>query len=185
MGFTDPIFLISLAGGLTILFFGRKLFWLYIGFLGVLAGFELTQELFPQQSEWLYLIIGVILGAVMALLAMALQYAAVALAGFGGGAYAALQVMEILPMVQVAQMPDWILLVPGAIGALLCLVVFNPALIVLSSLTGAAILVQLIPLEPLIQNALLVLAALTGITFQFVVYQRIDKKSKSQPRLQG
>jgi len=56
---------------------------------------------------------------------------------------------------------------------------------VLSSLTGAAILVQLIPLEPLIQNALLVLAALTGITFQFVVYQRIDKKSKSQPRLQG
>ena len=168
----DPLFLISLAGGLTILFFGRKLFWLYIGLLGVLAGFELTQQLLPQQPQWVYLAVGVVLGVAMALLAIALQYVAVALAGFVGGAYVALQVLQIIPAVQVNELSAWLLLIPGLIGAGLCLMVFNPALIVLSSVTGAALLVQLFPLDPLLQNLLLVLVAVIGIVFQFVVYRR-------------
>lgn len=168
----DPIFLISLAGGLTVLFFGRKLFWVYIGLLGVLGGFELTRELLPGQSEIVYLVVAVILGVAMALLAMALQYVAVALAGFVGGAYLAMLIIELLPVLQPGQLQVWILVIAGTAGALVCLFMFNPALIVLSSLTGAAILAQLAPMDALLQNAVLVLAAAIGMGFQFVVYQR-------------
>lgn len=172
----DPIFLISLAGGLTVLFFGRKLFWLYVGLVGVLAGFELTQEFFPQQSQWVYLTVAIVLGVVMASVAILIQYVAVALAGFVGGAYMTLQVMDILPMVQVSQLPDWFLVIPGVLGALICLLVFNPALIILSSLTGAAVLAQLLMLEPVIQNAVLVVLALAGMAVQFVAYGRRDEE---------
>ncbi|MEX0962760.1 MAG: DUF4203 domain-containing protein [Pseudohongiellaceae bacterium] len=168
----DPIILISIAGGLVVLFFGRRLFWLYIGIVGFLAGFELAQELAPQQPEWLFLVVGLVLGVCMALLAMAFQYVAVALAGFAGGAYLALQVATVLPMVDPSQISSWLLVIPGLIGAGLCLLVFDPALIVLTSLTGSAILAQLVPAEPLIQNILLVVLGLIGIGFQLMNYQR-------------
>lgn len=175
MSTIDPIFLLSLAGGLTILFFGRRLFWLYIGLIGVLAGFELAGQLLPQQPEWLHLISGLILGAGMALLAIAFQYAAIALAGFVGAAYLVLQVGVIFPMINPAQFPSWILFIAGIFGAGLCLLIFEPALIMLSSLTGAAILVQLAPIEPLLQNLLLVILALVGGAFQFMIYKRGTK----------
>lgn len=172
MNSIDPMFIISLAGGLIVLFFGRKLFWLYIGLVGALAGFELAREIFPQQSEWVFLLVGLILGVCMALLAMAFQYVAVALAGFAGGAYLALQIGVVLPGVDPANIPSWVLIIPGILGAALCIAVFNPALIVLSSLTGAALLVQLAPIEPLLQNLLLVILAVIGAGFQFANYRR-------------
>ncbi|MDA1369971.1 MAG: DUF4203 domain-containing protein [Proteobacteria bacterium] len=176
MNALEPIFLISLAGGLAVLFFGRRLFWLYIGLVGVLAGFELSQTYFPDMPYWLSLTIAIILGVIMAVLAIALQYVAMALAGFVGGAYVALQIMTLLPAIDVSQLPEWLLLVPGVFGALICLVVFNPALIVLSSFTGAAVLAQLVPLDPLLQNGLMLVLALVGMGFQFVVYKRRDEE---------
>jgi hypothetical protein len=168
----DSMFTISLVGGLIVMFFGRRLFWLYIGLVGVLAGFELAHELFPQQSQWIFLLVGLVLGVCMALLAMAFQYAAIALAGFAGGAYLALQIGVVLPIVDPTQIPGWVLVIPGILGAIICVGVFEPALIVLSSLTGAALLVQLVAVEPLLQNLLLAALAVLGMGFQFVNYRR-------------
>lgn len=168
----DSMFAISLVGGLIALFFGRRLFWLYIGLIGVLAGFELARELFPAQSQLVFLLVGLVLGIGMALLAIAFQYVAVALAGFAGGAYLALQIGVVLPLVDPTQIPSWVLIFPGILGALLCVAVFEPALIILSSLTGAALLAQLAPTEPLFQNLLLAVLALIGMGFQFSTYRR-------------
>lgn len=172
----DPEFLISLAGGLLVLFFGRRFFWVYIGLVGLLSGFELAREMFPQQSQWVFLLAGLFLGVVMALLAMAFQYLAVALAGFAGGAYLALQIAVVVPMIEPSQIPSWVLIIPGILCAVLCVAVFNPALIVLSSLTGAVLLTQLTPIDPPLQYLVLVALAAAGLAFQFTSYRRNGKE---------
>jgi len=173
----DPEFLISLAGGLLVLFFGRRFFWVYIGLVGLLSGFELAREMFPLQPQWVFLLAGLMLGVCMALLAMAFQYVAVALAGFAGGTYLALKFAVVLPMIEPNQIPSWLIIVPGILAAIVCVAVFNPALIVLSSLTGAVLLTQLIPIDPPLQYLLLVALAAAGLAFQFMSYRNKETVS--------
>jgi len=167
----DPEFLISLAGGLLVLFFGRRFFWVFVGLVGLLSGFELAREIFPMQPQWVFLIVGLMLGVCVALLAMAFQYVAVALAGFAVGTYLALQIAVVLPSVEPTQVPSWLLIVSGIVTAVICIAIFNPALIVLSSLTGAVLLTQLVPIDPPLQYALFVALAFAGLAFQFMSYR--------------
>ena len=171
MNTISPEFLISLAGGLLVLFFGRRFFWVYIGLVGLLSGFELAREMFPLQPQWVFLLAGLVLGICMAALAMAFQYVAVALAGFAGGTYLALQIAVVLPMVDPNQIHSSLLIIPGILTAIVCIVIFNPALIVLSSLTGAVLLTQLAPVDPPLQYLLLVALAAAGLAFQFMSYR--------------
>ena len=173
MNYLDPIFIISLIGGLAILFLGRKLFWVYVGLLGFLVGFDLMKEYLPEQPQWIALVAGLILGIVLAMLAMAMQYIAIGLAGFLGGAYLSLQILTILPMAVSSQLQNWVPLIFGALGALFCIVMFEPALIVLSSLLGAAILAQLAPIEPILQALLMLFIAIVGMVYQFKKYKGV------------
>jgi len=172
--YLDPIFLVSLIGGMAILFFGRKLFWVYVGLLGFLVGFELIREYFPQQPQWFALVAGLALGVILAMLAMAMQYIAIGLAGFLGGAYLSVQILTILPIADSTQLQNWVPLIGGALGALLCMVVFEPALIVLSSLLGAAVLAQLAPIDSTLQAILMLLLALAGMGYQFKEYRGVQ-----------
>lgn len=176
MNYWDPMFLVSLAGGLAILFFGRKLFWLYVGLVGILLGFELVKAYLPQQPLWVALIAGIVLGAILAILAIATQFIAIGVAGLFGGAYLAMQILTLLPVTVAVQLQNWVLLLGGVLGALFCVLLFNPALIILSSLTGAAVLAQLFPIQPLFQTGLLFVIAVLGMSFQFTLYHRAKTK---------
>jgi len=129
-----------LAGGL-LLVLGRKLFWLYIAILGFVVGLMVASRLFQVQQEWLQLVIGIVFGIVGALLATFFQRFAIAVAGFLGGAYIATSLAASLGQNGVAL--TWVLFfVGGFIGAILMAMLFDWALIILSSLAGALLVIE-------------------------------------------
>ena len=164
--------LVVMASGLAILFFGRKLFWLYVGVVGMLVGFELAEYYLPDAQLWIFLACGALLGIITAVLAILMQYVAVGLAGFVGGSYMAVQVLDILPMINVGDLQWLLFLIPAVTGTIVCILLFDLAIIFLSSLTGAVILVQLFEMNPVLQNVLFVLVAVIGVSVQYMVYSR-------------
>ncbi len=164
--------LLVMAGGLAILFFGRKLFWLYVGVVGMLVGFELAEYYLPDAQLWIIIICGALLGIITAVLAIVMQYVAVGLAGFVGGSYVAVQVLDIFPMIDVGELQWLLLLIPAVIGTVVCILLFDMAIIFLSSMTGAVVLVQLFEMDPILQNVLFVIVAAIGVAAQYTVYSR-------------
>lgn len=133
-----------LAGGL-LLVIGRKLFWLYVGILGFVAGLTASERLFHVQPEWVQLLVGIALGIIGALLAYFFQEIAIAVAGFFAGAYLASSFSTMLAVNpgQTGDVLTWILfIVGGLLGAFLAVMVFDWALIVLTSVTGAMLVVE-------------------------------------------
>jgi uncharacterized protein DUF4203 len=138
MNFSIPIF--SILIGVVILFFGRKLFWLCVAAIGFAAGVELAPHLVQDPSALLSLTIALLLGIIGALLALFLQKIAIAVLGFLAGGKLAGAIAAAF-FVHYAQHSTIVFVIGGVIGAILLLVLFNWALIVVSSLIGAHLIV--------------------------------------------
>jgi len=138
MSFSIPIF--SILIGVVILFFGRKLFWLCVAAIGFAAGAELAPHLVQDPSALLSLTIALLLGIIGALLALFLQKIAIAVLGFLAGGKLAGAIAAAF-FVHYAQHSTIIFVIGGVIGAILLLVLFDWALIVVSSLIGAHLIV--------------------------------------------
>ena len=124
-----------LSSGILLLFLGRKLFWLFVAAIGFVVGAEAATTMFPQHSEWV-LIFGLVLGLVGALVALLVQKVAIGVGGFLAGGY----FLMIMLRTWALQPPEytWVaFLVGGCIGALLMFFVFDWALILFSSISGA------------------------------------------------
>jgi uncharacterized membrane protein YeaQ/YmgE (transglycosylase-associated protein family) len=150
--------------GLVLLFFGRKLFWLFVGAVGFVLGVEVATALFPHQPDW-SLIAGLILGLIGAVIAIFVQKIALGIAGFLSGGYFLMAALRTWEM----QTPEtaWIsFLVGGVIGALLIYAVFNWALIILSSLSGAHFILHPFALSHTAATAAFFALALFGIMAQ-------------------
>jgi len=80
-----PVPIIGLIIGAVILLFGRKLFWLFVAAVGFAAGVEFAPHLIHGPSPLLALTFALVLGFVGALLAIFLQKIAIAVAGFLAG----------------------------------------------------------------------------------------------------
>lgn len=134
----------QLAVGLLLLFFGRKLFWVFVGAFGFLAGVQIAAQMARAQPEWLLLLIAVGLGIVGAVLAIVLQRVAVAVAGWFAGGWLAVRL--VLALGWQGDSTLWIAFLIGAIlAAILVSLLFDWALIVLSALTGAVLVVEALP----------------------------------------
>ncbi len=173
-----PIFQILL--GAVLLLFGRRLFWIYISVLGFLLGLEATQQYLNIDNPWLPIVIGFGVGVVCAMLAVLLQYTAIGLAGFIGGAYLAMNVLGIVSMEQAEPANLLIVLGAGAIGLVLFLFIFDPALVILSSITGAALVSQALVLDQQQTGLVLVGLSILGAVFQFFVLSRSEKPGGSR-----
>ena len=138
MNFSIPIFSILL--GVVVLFFGRKLFWLCVAAIGFAAGVELAPHLVQDPSALLSLTIALLLGIIGALLALFLQKIAIAVLGFLAGGKLAGAIAAAF-FVHYVQHSTIVFVVGGVIGAILLLVLFDWALIVVSSLIGAHLIV--------------------------------------------
>src|SRR5437762_11845435 len=121
--------------GIVILFFGRKLFWLCVAAVGFAAGVEIAPHLVHEPSPLLALTVAVVLGIIGALLALFLQKVAIAVLGFLAGGKLAGAIASAF-LIQYGQHSTIVFLVGGIVGAIL-LVLFDWALIVVSSLIGA------------------------------------------------
>jgi hypothetical protein len=140
----NPI--VDIAAGAVLLLLGRKLFWLFVAIAGFYLGFELARTLATQQPAWLLWTIAIGAGLIGAVLAMLLQRVGFALGGFYAGGYIAL-----LAVARFA--PDAIgvpaFLAGGVIGAVLAALLMDWAIVVLSCLVGAALVVSALGLQPL------------------------------------
>src|SRR6266571_7870457 len=138
MQFSVPI--VGALIGAVVLFFGRKLFWLCVAAIGFAAGVELAPHLVHEPSALLSLTIALLLGIIGALLAVFLQKIAIGVLGFLAGGKLAGAIAAAF-FVHYAQHSTIIFVIGGIIGAVFLLVLFDWALIVVSSLIGAHLIV--------------------------------------------
>lgn len=157
---------IMLLAGLAALFFGRQLFWLFVGITGFLAGFQLATQLFADQPDWIILLIALVTGLAASLLYVVVQYLAMGVAGFLAGGYLGLSAWQLLGPNSSEPLQWGIVITAAIVGAILTLVLVDWALIVLSSVTGAAAVVQLMTLEPVMQVIAFAILLAIGISFQ-------------------
>jgi hypothetical protein len=163
----SPAFQIILS--LLPLFFGRRLFWLFVGVVGFLVGVALSGTFFEGLNDGLQLLLALGMGVLFALLAVAIQRPMAMLAGFFAlGSIGLLLAQELgLP----GNRTLLLALVVGIIGAILVALTFDWALIILSAFNGAGgVSVGLLALAPELPGwaGLLITLVLTaiGITFQ-------------------
>src|SRR5438270_9791064 len=133
--------------GAVVLLFGRKLFWLCVAAIGFAAGVTLASHLVSEPTALLQLTFALLLGLIGALLALFLQKLAIGLAGFLAGGRLAVGLAATF----VAQYASyyWLTFIfGGLIGAILLLLLFDWALIFLSSIIGAHIVTSAISFSP-------------------------------------
>jgi hypothetical protein len=158
---------ISLLLGILLLLYGRTLYWVFVAVAGFLVGFELGVELLAEQAEWVRLLAAVVGGILGAILGMFAQRVAFSIGGLFAGGYLG------LALAHGAEIPGepivW-LAVGAILGAIIAALVMDWAIIVLSSLAGAAAIVGTaraqFDLEATVAMLLVVALALLGIVVQ-------------------
>jgi len=156
------------------LLLGRRLFWLFVAAAGFVIGMAAARYILPHQSELFFLLVGTLLGLAGAVLAIFVQKLAVALGGFVAGGYLAAVLCDPLPGgAGIEYSGSWLcFLIGGILGAVLMIVFFNWALILLSSLQGAHLILQALPAPRHHFPILFVILAIIGIAVQASTYRR-------------
>jgi hypothetical protein len=169
---------IKLFAGLALLAFGRKIFWLFVAAVGFVGALTLLPKVFPDATGWTALAIAAAGGVLGALLALFLQRVAVAVAGFAGGGFFLVNVVEIFHIQTGSNF--WIpFIIGGIIGCALMLLLFDWALILLSSGLGAYLFVDELHLGNMMALAVMLVLFLIGVVIQS---RGLKKKKKGAAR---
>lgn len=166
---TQAIIEIIIGGAL--LFFGRRLFWLFVAALGFAAGIYMTSALMQHPPVSLAIGAAILLGVIGAFFALVLQKFAIAAAGFLAGGRLALALAAAF--IENPAAHNWVtFVIGGLIGAILLIALFDWALIVLSSIEGARFIVAAIDLPHTGGTVMLISLALLGIVVQSFAARR-------------
>jgi len=135
-----------IAAGVLLLIMGRKLFWLFVAIVGFLVGLTYIPEILPGQPDSVILAVSLIAGLFGALLAILLQKFAVALAGLAAGGYVTHYLLQMITL-DVGQY-QWLAIAAGAlVGAAMAGSMYDWALVILTSGSGAALITQYLSIE--------------------------------------
>ena len=170
--------LVLIVLGTVLLAFGRSVFWFFVGVVGFLAGFNLGTQVLTGQPEWVIVAAAIVVGIVGAILAVVLQRFAAGLAGFFAGGYLLVTLLSMVGW-EVGQLAWLPFLVGGVIGAVLSLFLFDWALIGLSALTGASLVVQALQLSPAVQVLVYLGLFVAGVLIQASMLRRRVQPSES------
>jgi hypothetical protein len=163
--------IITILAGLILLFSGRKLYWLFVAVVGFIAGYILTGEVLPEISTVLRIIIGLVAGAIGAALLLVLHQVAVGLAGFLGGGLLALQITHQLGVGSGEF--SWVpFILGGIVGAILVVSIFDWALILLTSLGGAFLVISGLNPDPSWANLAILILFVIGVFIQANLLRR-------------
>jgi len=156
--------------GSGLLLAGRRLFWLLLGAIGFAIGVETARRLL-HGTDLLTLVAAIGLGIVFALLAVFIESIAIGLAGFLGGGYVLLTLAGILGLQgRVADITAFV--IGGILGLALVVLLFDWALISISSLAGAAMVVGGLGLGPGIRGPVYLALLLVGVLVQGFTLRR-------------
>ena len=171
---------LNIIAGLAVLFFGRRLFWLFVGCVGFIVGFKIASEVLQGPPAWLILLIAAGVGVFGAIASIFLQRIFVIVAGFFAGGYC-LSTLAPAALHVSGEVAMWITFaVGGLLGAILSIALLDPALIALSALAGATAVSQNVPLEPSARALLFVVLLVLGIVVQTGQYTRETRPQRSQ-----
>jgi len=166
----------KILAGVGVLLFGRRLFWLFVGVVGFIFGVELATLFLQPAPELAVIAVGLMAGVIGALLAYFLQKMVIAVAGFMAGGYVA--VVLAGAFIATSGKITWLpFAVGGAIGAILVLVVFDWALILLSSLVGARLIVEVVAGGSHVSVLLFVALFAVGVIFQAAAFTRRQRSA--------
>jgi hypothetical protein len=158
-----------LVVGLLLLVLGRRLYWLFVAGIGFVTGLQLGPRLLPDQSELMIVAVALLLALVGALVAVVATKVALGIIGFVAGGGVAILLLGNLGM-DGGTLALIIYVVAGIAGAVLLLVLFDWALIVLSSLAGSSLLVmsltEMLALPSTVGGILIIVLAVIGIAIQ-------------------
>lgn len=163
--------IINILLGIGLLIAGRRLFWLFVAAAGFVAGVQFALRTWTGQ-EGLAIVVGVAVGILFALLAVFLRVVAISVAGFLAGGSTLLNIAAIFGVDGGAF--AWVIyIVGGILGLILVSVLFDWAIITLSSLAGAALVVQAIPFQrPGIMSIAFIGLVLAGVIYQGLMLRR-------------
>lgn len=169
---------INVIFGGALLLAGRKLFWLFVGAIGFAIGVQVALRFF-RGSEWMTILIGLGLGIVFAVLAIFMETLAIGIAGFLGGGYILLTLAT--PFGWDKGILTWIIfIIGGIIGTALVAFLFDWALISISSLAGASMILNAVNFRPGINAVIFFILVIIGVVFQGSALRR----DKGQPSAQ-
>jgi len=163
--------IIQLVIGAIQLLLGRKIFWLMVGIMGFLVGLSLTVYIL-NWADWLKLLVGLGVGVVFAVLATFIQKPMAAIFGFFAFGLAAATLAGLWGVNQSSSWYWIIFAVAGVIGVILVFTLFDWALIIGTSLSGAGSIIAALnsmlraPLSGVVTVALFLILLLVGITYQ-------------------
>jgi hypothetical protein len=156
--------LVRILVGIGLLTLGRRLFWLFVGLIGFIWAIRIAAHFFPGHSDWMILCIALMAGVLGALLTVFLQRLAIGLAGFSAGVYIAIRLLHVSGW---GTQVDWLVfLIGGILGVVLIFVLFDWALIILSSLLGAGLITETIRFGESVMTLLFIALFLSGVLVQ-------------------
>ncbi len=166
--------LLNLVIGAILLVAGRRLFWLLVGGIGFVIGVMLAQRFFSG-NELTMVLAGLVLGAIFALLAIFLESVAIGIAGFLGGGYILLSLAGMLGLDR-GGIGSWIIFVVGGIiGVILVALLFNWALITISSLAGASMVVAAFGMTAATAGIVYIILVIAGVLIQGTTLRREER----------
>ena len=168
---------IRLVLGTIMLAMGSRLYWLFLGIVGFMLGFDMAETAMAGQPHGVMLLLALLGGVAGALFAIFLQRLAIVAGGFLAGGYLVLGLLEGFGMR--SQPYHWLFFVPGGIiGAFLMWVLFDWALIILSSGLGSVLVLRALPVNHQMTKLLFFVLLILGIALQAGLF----KKSPSHRR---
>jgi len=170
-----PMAILNILLGAGLLFFGRKVFWLFVAGAGFVAGLSLANSIL-QVPETVGVIISLGIGLLAALLAVFMQQFAISLAGFLVGGYIVLQILPLLNLDM--NIGTWLVfIIGGIIGVILVNAILDWALIILSSLAGASLVSEALDLRDGIAFVVFIILIAIGVTYQARELRKNRRKS--------
>jgi len=159
---------VAILIGVALLTVGRRLFWVFVGGAGFVAGMWLMQTFFPEQPHATALVAGGI-GAVAGIaLTKLVKTVAINVGGFLGGGVIGLGLARMIgPWI-----PEWLaFIVLGVLGVVLLTKAFETALLLMSSIAGAMLIAGHLPLSDPLRVVAVVVLSIAGILIQRKVKQ--------------
>ncbi len=171
---------LNILVGAALLLLGRRLFWLFVGCVGFIAGVEIAGYVFHGQPGWVIALIALAVGLVGAVASIFLQRLLVVVAGFLAGGYCVFTLASATLNAKHEVVLLIAYVVGGLLGAVLSGALLDPALIVLSSLVGATAVSQNVSLDEPAKTVLFIGLLILGIMVQGGQYARRTEPRRDQ-----
>ncbi|MCA9401018.1 MAG: hypothetical protein KC713_05290 [Candidatus Omnitrophica bacterium] len=177
-GYSESQLILQIILAAFSLFFGRRLFWVFVGGTGFIVGFQVVQQFFTPDQYLMMLTFATIAGFAGMLLAVFFKKAAIVIVGALSAGTAAYFIFSTFIISE-----PWVglvfFIVGGIFGGWLANFFFDFGIILLSSSLGAVTIARLIPADEQWKMIAAIGLLLVGISYQ---YNHLSRSQKDKNR---